>query len=598
MKKSNEEKRYLFQKFVSSMIGILSVFVMENTQAAERINVRIGPIERQIEVKDLEQYGKTGEVPPSLTLLKPLLNSEVRALLNRRLEFDEGIVDRFVLGTLQSPELEPLLEQLQTAFPEANIEELMVGLYLAFQRGQGLSMLDFLAAYPQESLTIDATAAIALGVQLNFSYLQSQLLAPILAQELKVERSSSFDSTFDPTASGDYSFNERSLIFRDHRRKRTILTDFYIPETKNSPLVVLSHGYAANRRFLVYLARHLASHGYTVVALEHPGSNIDLLLDSELTLHPGNLLSPQELLDRPQDISFILDELNHLNRYSRVLHNQFKTEKVTVIGHSLGGYTALALAGGELDLKAVRRFCRQVTPFGRSPADWLQCTAAKLPDSTLRLRDRRVKSAIALNPMISHLFGKEGLKKVKIPTLIFSSSGDAITPTLSNQLKPFAQLSGEKYLLTAIGGTHMSATDIRNVHSAMGKSTLVPELIGRQAEPLRSWIRGVTLAFLKQESWERKRYQPFLTPEYAQFLSTPQLSFRLTREVPETLNPWLQGIYWTRQKFLVREDWLRDRRENGKVDLNFPTLRKKSPNHEYCQGELEEIFTDLSRGWG
>ena len=168
------------------MIGLMSVLTIENAQAAQRINIRIGPFERQIQVKDLEQYGKTGEVPPSLRLLKPLLTPDVQNLLTRRLELDEEVVDRLLLGTLQSPELKPLIEQLQTAFPEAEWEELMVGLYLAFRQGNGLSLLDFLKAYPEETLTVDATATIALGVQFNLSYLQSQLLAPILAQELKV----------------------------------------------------------------------------------------------------------------------------------------------------------------------------------------------------------------------------------------------------------------------------------------------------------------------------------------------------------------------------------------------------------------------------
>ncbi|PNW52146.1 UNVERIFIED_CONTAM: dienelactone hydrolase [Euhalothece sp. KZN 001] len=584
--KSNRERGRFLKHIISSAIGVFSVFIMENAIAAERINIRIGPLERQIQVRDLETYGRTGNVPPSLRLLKPLLNSDVQKLLTRKLEFDQEVVDRFVFGTLRSQQIEPLLEQLQTAFPEADLEELMVGLYLAFQRGNGLSLLDFIVAYPEETLTIDGTAVIALGVQLNLSYLQSQLLAPILAQELKVEYNTGFSPTFDPTASGNVAFNERTFIFRDRQRDRKILADFYLPEGQNGSLVVLSHGYAANRRFLTYLARHLASYGFTVVSLEHPGSNIDLLTDQEFTIDPGELLSPQELIDRPQDISFLLDQLDRFNRYYGSLRNQFNTENVTVIGHSLGGYTALALAGGELDLKAVRRFCRDVTPLGRSPADWLQCAGARLPDSTLNLRDRRVKSAIALNPMISHLFGEKGLKKVTIPTMILSSSEDAITPTLTNQLKPFTQLSGDKYFLTALGATHMSVTDRSNLNSVMGKNTLVPELMGKSAEPLRSWIRGVSLAFLKQDSAEAKQYQPFLTPEYAQFISTPELSFRFTREVPARLTPWLQGIDWTRQRLLVRQS-APDRAPKSQLDLNFSRKREID---QYCRGELEEIL--------
>jgi len=589
---------WLAKPIIALMMGLASLLVSGEAEAAKQIKIRIGPLEREIPVRDLERYGRTGQVPDSLKLLEPLLTNDVQNLLTRRLEFDQSVVDGFLLGTLNSPQLEPLIEQLQTALPEADLEELVVGLYLALREGNGLNIIDFVSVYPEDTLTVDATAAIALGVQVNLSYLQSKLLAPILAQELKVESRPSFRSDFDPSAAGNYAFQERSLIFRDQLRDRAILADFYIPEVKDQQLVIMSHGYAANRRFLLYLARHLASHGYTVVALEHPGSNIDLLSDTEFKLDPGALLSPEELLDRPQDIRFLLDELEQLNHYSRTLHNQFNTDNVTIIGHSLGGYTALALAGGELDLKAVRRFCRNVTPLGRSPADWLQCAGAKLPNSTVRLRDKRVKRAIALNPMTSHLFGESGLEDVTIPTLIFSSSEDAITPTLTNQLKPFAQLSGEKYFLTAIGATHMSVTDIGNIHSAMGKSTLVPELMGRNAEPLRSWMRSVTLAFLKQDSPQARQYEPFLTADYAQFLSTPSLSFRLAEKLPTSLTPWLQGIDWTRQRVLVRKEQWRDRQRDTAVNLNFPALRTQQASNEYYQGELSKIFSDLSEGEG
>ena len=587
---------------ISSVIGIASLLMIGDAQAAEQIKLRLGPLEREIPIEDLEHYGETGEVPRSLRLLQPFLNSDVQEMLTRPLEFDEAVVDRFVMETLESPEVKPLREQLQTAFPESDFEELLLGFYLAVKRGNDLSLLNFVSAYPQQTLTIDLTAVIGLGIQLNFSYLQSQILSPILAQELKVDSSIYFDPELDPVASGNQEFDERSLIFRDRRRDRAIITDLYLPETaagSKNPLVILSHGYAANRRFLTYIARHLASHGYTVASLEHPGSSINMLSDSEFDLEA--LLSPQELLNRPQDVSFILNELARLNRHSSTFQDQFNTDDVTIIGHSLGGYTALALAGGELDLMAVRRFCQNVTPIGRSPADWLQCSGAQLPNGTMNLQDHRIQSAIALNPIISHLFGDQGLSEVDIPTLIFSSSKDAITPSLSNQLKPFAQLSGKKYLLSAIGATHMSVTDIHNQNSPMGKNTFVPELMGKKAEPVRNWIRATSLAFLKQDSPQAQKYQPFLTPEYAQFLSTPNLSFRVTQEVPPVLKLWLQGMQWTYEKIVLRNDptpnlgrsFFAQEPPRDRPSLNFPMVGREKRQDEYYRGELEETLPHL-----
>ncbi|NJN75256.1 MAG: hypothetical protein HC796_02105 [Synechococcaceae cyanobacterium RL_1_2] len=70
---------------------------------------------------------------------------------------------------------------------------------------------------------------------------------------------------------------------------------------------------------------------------------------------------------------------------------------MVMIGHSLGGYTALALAGAELDVNQVKRFCDRSLMVNRSPADWLQCEAAKLPPKNYNFKDGRVKQLMVLN---------------------------------------------------------------------------------------------------------------------------------------------------------------------------------------------------------
>jgi predicted dienelactone hydrolase len=170
----------------------------------------------------------------------------------------------------------------------------------------------------------------------------------------------------------------------------------------------------------------------------------------------------------------------------------------------------------------------------------LQCAASDLPDRRLQLRDRRVASAIALNPVAGQLFGKNGLSKVTIPTLILSGTSDSITPALSHQLRPFAKLGGSKYLVTAIGGTHLSITDPDNINPQLALSTFVPEVTGSNASPLRELLRGVSLAFVKQLTPEAKNYQQFLTPAYAQSLSTKGLELRLTTQLPPSISAFVE----------------------------------------------------------
>ncbi|MEA5513777.1 dienelactone hydrolase, partial [Nodularia sp. UHCC 0506] len=89
---------------------------------------------------------------------------------------------------------------------------------------------------------------------------------------------------------------------------------------------------------------------------------------------------------------------------------------------------------------------------------------------------------------------------------------------------------------TAIGATHLSITDPAYPVSAAG---IVREKRGEETNSLRQLIRGVTLAFIKQDTPEAQIYQPFLTPAYAQSLSTAQLPLRFNSDLPKNIKPWL-----------------------------------------------------------
>ncbi|MFA0070346.1 alpha/beta hydrolase family protein, partial [Vibrio breoganii] len=101
------------------------------------------------------------------------------------------------------------------------------------------------------------------------------------------------------------------------------------------PVVLLSHGYRGNWRNQNWLATELASRGYIVAATDHPGTT-------------SFNQSPEQAAkwwERPQDMSRILDYL-----LSETSWKQFaNAEHVTAIGHSLGGWTVMQLAGARLD---------------------------------------------------------------------------------------------------------------------------------------------------------------------------------------------------------------------------------------------------------
>ncbi|AFZ21440.1 alpha/beta hydrolase [Allocoleopsis franciscana] len=514
-----------------------------SAKAAERLTLRLGPFEQSVAISELETFAKTGDLPPKLQVYGAVLTPQVRQILTKHLQIDPNMTDKFLNDLIRSSDGARLLEKIGLALPESRVDQLKAALFLAARQANGLSVISFLKAYPEENVTIDASEALSIALQFNASYWQSLAIGPMLKQELAVTNDTRFRPSFDPTEVGAQYVREQTLMLRDQQRQRNIPVDLYWARKTSGPLVILSHGFGSDRNFLTYIARHLASHGFTVASIEHPGSNLTWLSGISLGGNPGDLLSPSEFIDRPKDVSFVLDEFAKLNLADdSSWQGKLNTQQVTVIGHSLGGYTALALAGGEINLKELRQFCKNRSPIGRSPADWFQCAATDLPGNQIELRDRRVVQVMALNPMTGRLFGNKGLAQVTVPTLVLTSTEDAIAPSLDHQLRSFSQLGGPKYLISAIGGTHLSITDRANLNEALAQSTLVKEHIGKEADPLRQLLKGVSLAFVKQLTPEAQRYQPFLSPAYAQSLSTPTITLRFSKELPTTMSTWFQVL--------------------------------------------------------
>ncbi|NJL85143.1 MAG: alpha/beta hydrolase [Leptolyngbyaceae cyanobacterium SM1_1_3] len=166
----------------------------------------MGPIAQTIELADLEDFAQTGAVPPRLRLYSTFLTPQVRQVLQKQLSIDPEISDRVVDDILQSANGELLLDTLSTIAPDLSVDQLRAAIRLAAVSTDGLSVLGILRALPQESLEVDASAAIALISQLNLSRLESQALSGVLDYEL-TSTESAFQANFDPAALGHMILN-------------------------------------------------------------------------------------------------------------------------------------------------------------------------------------------------------------------------------------------------------------------------------------------------------------------------------------------------------------------------------------------------------
>jgi predicted dienelactone hydrolase len=102
------------------------------------------------------------------------------------------------------------------------------------------------------------------------------------------------------------------------------------------PLVVVSHGNGGSGVLYRSTALHLARNGYIVALPDHAGNTRG---DNDLAGTAANLEN------RPRDVRLVVDWAFGASPFAAHL----LAGAVAVIGHSLGGYTALAVAGAQPD---------------------------------------------------------------------------------------------------------------------------------------------------------------------------------------------------------------------------------------------------------
>ena len=188
------------------------------------------------------------------------------------------------------------------------------------------------------------------------------------------------------------------------------------------PVVVFSHGSGGLRQQSASIVETVASHGFVVVAADHAGNTaIDRLLGTET----GFDVSAR---NRVLDVGLLLDELDA----GRIAGDLADAEQVAVMGHSFGGFTALAAAGGFEDIPA----------------------------------DPRVDAIVPLAPASSRLTD-EALSSIDIPMLIVTGSDDTTTPVEDQSTRPLGLVSGPATLVEIDGGSHEVVTNICDILTAV-----------------------------------------------------------------------------------------------------------------------------------
>jgi predicted dienelactone hydrolase len=309
---------------------------------------------------------------------------------------------------------------------------------------------------------------------------------------------------------------------RDRQRKRIFPVDLYLPQSilpVRLPLIVISHGLGGDRTTFDYLAKHLASYGFAVAVPEHPGSNASQI-QALLNGFANKVTPPRELIDRPLDIKYLLDALE--TDYGE----RINVQRVGIIGQSFGAYTALAVAGAEINWNSLQSNCENLDDSWNLSL-LLQCLALDLPQSELKLKDDRIVSAIAINPLTSAIFSKTGLERIKIPVMFMSGSSDPITPALTEQIDAFNWLNdSDKYLALLKGATHFST-----LNESAGSIPVPAQAIGPNPKIAQDYVKQLSLAFFGVYVTHQNSYQAYLNSDYAASISERAMPLSLVKKV-------------------------------------------------------------------
>jgi predicted dienelactone hydrolase len=257
------------------------------------------------------------------------------------------------------------------------------------------------------------------------------------------------------------------------------------------PLVVLSSGFAITSGSYAWLAEHLASYGIVVVAPQH-----------EETLDPRTLWRAAGA--RTDTIAQTRAYLESAARSGGVLAGLVDPHKVAVVGHSYGGYTALASGGARLDADAFAAGCATARKDS-DPIVFLCDALEPRFDQIIAAADQApVENLPPVDAVVSlagdaAMFGEPGLRSLTEPLLVIGGTADHDSPyDWSTRLAYEGAASTHKIEVALDGAEHFVFS-------------------GRCAS-VRRIVALVPMGFCDDPAWNRARARAVIRHYVAAFL--------------------------------------------------------------------------------
>ncbi len=213
------------------------------------------------------------------------------------------------------------------------------------------------------------------------------------------------------------------------------------PAAGRFPLLVISHGFLNRALMFSDLAERLASKGYVVSVIDH-GDLDDNAVSREFAF-------VKVVVHRAADQRLVMAEIARRAAGDDAFWSHVDAGRVALAGYSMGGFGALATAGGGYD---------PASPlFGQAPPGTAALLAATPPPPA------NLKASIAFAPWGGgqplRAFSAEGLGRIALPSLFIAGDEDDVADYKGGIRWLFEDSGGPRYMLTYENARHNVATN-------------------------------------------------------------------------------------------------------------------------------------------
>ncbi|MGA7934276.1 MAG: alpha/beta fold hydrolase [Kovacikia sp.] len=544
-------------------------------QAAEKVYLDYKAFNRVIPIASLEAFAANGtidaQLQPYAGLFSPETQQKIRKVLGEPLRtatpnlpkklYSPFVLSQWLYDPIGERSLRFLGDYINTTNYLNGQQAIRSSVILSAAEPEGATLINALKLFPTQGIRLNLDKMLALANELKAeAELTNKVVATVTqlskdaaAKEPKID----YAALPNFAEAGPYGVVKQSLMLQDPSRKglkgtnvRQFPADLYLPKDLNAvqgplPVMVISHGYADSRTSFATFAETLASNGFVVAVPEHIGSD-EAYRDAMEAGLTNESFQAMEFVNRPLDITFLLDELQRKN--TAEFQGRLKLDRVGVLGHSFGGYTALALAGATVDIERVKQRCAPDAKRSGvlSTAFLLECRLLELTDSpdVIRqltdgsLRDPRVQMVMAFAP-VSNLFGKTGMSKIQIPVAILGGAYDVAAPVVPEQVDVFGRLAAtdsDKYLYLAENTSH-NADLTRITQKLFNPGVEVTQNLEETRQLFRGVIKNLLVAFGRVYLLGQEDFRPYLTSAYVETVSVEPQKLHLVHSLPNKPEP-------------------------------------------------------------